>query len=112
MRRWHSFSVCRRLVPLNHRPVSYSLVHSSTGPGPAPTASPAHIDSKAGTSAPTHHVLSTSPTCASPFTPVAARHPTRLQHAHTLTVLHTARELISRILPPQSLELSFWNDIL
>jgi hypothetical protein len=36
----------------------------------------------------------------------------RLQHAHTVTALYTARELISRILPPQSPGSSFWVDIL
>ncbi|KAI0268870.1 hypothetical protein BC834DRAFT_968281 [Gloeopeniophorella convolvens] len=38
--------------------------------------------------------------------------PNKLQHAQALTALHTARELIPRILPPQSPELSFWNGVL
>ena len=36
----------------------------------------------------------------------------RLGHASTLTALHKARELVTRILPPQSPEQSFWDDVL
>ncbi|KAH9046088.1 hypothetical protein EDB84DRAFT_742205 [Lactarius hengduanensis] len=48
----------------------------------------------------------------SPFTSSTTQPLDRLGHASTLTALHKARELVARILPPQSPELSFWNDIL
>jgi hypothetical protein len=109
MRRWHSFSLCRRLAPLNRRPVSCSPIHSSAQL--APTASQPHFDSQTSVTS-THDASSTPSSSKSSITSVTARHPNRLQHGHTLTVLHTARELIARILPPQSVELSFWNDVL
>ncbi|KAI9510941.1 hypothetical protein F5148DRAFT_1147222 [Russula earlei] len=64
------------------------------------------------TTAPTYKGPSVSPAATSCFASIAARHPVRLQHAPTLTVLHTARELLARVLPPQSPELSFWNAVL
>ena len=109
MRRCHSFSV-RRLTPRSRQPVSCSPAHSSAAL--APIGTPAYFDLHA-TTAPIHNASSAFPTSISSFTSVAVRHPVRrLQHAHTLTVLHTARELMARILRPQSLELSFWNEVL
>ncbi|KAI0256400.1 hypothetical protein BJV78DRAFT_1273232 [Lactifluus subvellereus] len=55
---------------------------------------------------------STSSASPPSLAPLAAQRPNRLQHARTLTALYTARELIARILPPQSPELSFWDDVL
>jgi hypothetical protein len=104
MRRWHSFSLCRRLAPLNRRPI-----HSSAQL--APTGSQPHFDSQTSVTA-NHDASSTPSSSKSSSTSAAPRHPNKLQHGHTLTVLHTARELIARILPPQSVELSFWNDVL
>ncbi|KAF8499617.1 hypothetical protein F5888DRAFT_1802113 [Russula emetica] len=83
----------------------------------AATGSPVHLDSHA-TAIPTHNLKaaasssSTLPISASSFASLAAQHPNRLQHAHTLTALHAARELIARIFPSQSPESSFWNKVL
>ena len=56
-----------------------------------------------------HKAPSTPPVLKSPF---ATQPHDRLGHASTLTALHKARELVTRVLPPQSPELLFWNDIL
>lgn len=113
MRTCPSTSIYRHLSPLRRRPVSHSLVHSCsaftvTGP-------PVHLDSHA-IATPTNNLHASSsqtlPISASSFASLAAQHPNRLQHARTLTALHTARELIARILPSQSSESSFWNKVL
>jgi hypothetical protein len=118
MRTCPSSSIYRHLSHLRRRPVSYSLVHSCSAL--AVTGSPVHLDSHA-TAIPTHSLKassssssssSTLPTSAHSYASLAARDPNRLQHAHTLTALHTARELIARIFPSQSPESSFWNKVL
>jgi len=110
MRTCPFFSVARHR-PLGCRPSSVSLVRSSSVL--APTGSPVQFDSHSqATATPIiYKGPSKTPTSTSSFASLAARHPPRLQHAHTLTVLHTTRELVTRIFP-QSSELSFWNAVL
>ncbi|KAH9963836.1 hypothetical protein BC827DRAFT_1375221 [Russula dissimulans] len=107
MRTCSLFSVGRHL-PLGCRP---SLVRSSSVV--TSTGSQVYLDSHSqATAAPIiYKGPSKTPTYTSSFASSAARHPLRLQHAHTLTALHTTRELITRILP-QSSEISFWNAVL
>ncbi|KAI0295845.1 hypothetical protein B0F90DRAFT_1669978 [Multifurca ochricompacta] len=50
-------------------------------------------------------------TPASSFVSSAEQHSNKTQHAHTLTALHTARELVTRVLP-QSSESLIWNEVL
>ena len=116
MRTCPSSSIYRHISPLRRRPASYSFAHSCNAL--AVTGSPVQLDSHA-TAIPTHNlkaaaaaVPSTLPISASSFASLAAQHPNRLQHARTLTALHTARELVARILPSQSPESSFWNKVL
>src|ERR1700679_795755 len=113
MRTCPSSSIYRHLSPLPCRPVLYSLVHSYSAL--AATRSPVHLDSHA-TTIPTHNVKAASssslPISASSFASLSAQDPNRLQHAPTLTALHTARELIARVFPSQSPESSFWNKVL
>ncbi len=114
MRTCSSISIYRHLSTIRRRPVPCSLIHSSSTIAPTGSPSPIHFDLHA-TAAPSHNSKtssSTLPTSTSPFASLAAQHPNRLQHARTLTVLHTARELITRILPPQSPESFFWNKVL
>ena len=109
MRTCSSFSIYRHLSPFRHRQVPNSLVFSSAI---APAGSPVHFDPHAR-AGPTHEASSSAFSTSTPsLTSLAAGHPTGLQHARTLTALHTARELIARILPPQSPESSFWNKVL
>lgn len=109
MRTCSSFSIYRHLSSLRRRSVSYSLVCSYST---APAGSPLHFDSHTP-AVPTHKASpSTLSTSTPSFTSLAAGHPTGLQHARTLTALHTARELVARILPPESLESSFWNKVI
>ena len=113
MRTCPSSSIYRHLSPLRRRPVSYSLVHSCSAL--AATGSPVHLDSHA-TANPIHNLKAASssalPISASSFASLTGQDPNRLQHARTLTALHTARELIARIFPSQSPEAYFWNKVL
>ncbi len=115
MRACSSSSIYRHLSPFRRRPVSYSLVHSCSVNAAASTRSPVHFDSHA-TVPPSQNLkapLSWTLSASTPsFASLASQHPNRLQHARTLTALHTARELIARILPLQSPESSFWNKVL
>lgn len=96
MRTCPSFSLRGHIVSYPRHRVVYSLFRApSTLSFPRQATSPL-----------IHRASSTS--SASP----TAQPQNRLQHARTLTALHTARELITRILPPQSPELSFWDDVL
>ncbi|KAH9985813.1 hypothetical protein BJV74DRAFT_886171 [Russula compacta] len=64
------------------------------------------------TPTPTPKALSTYLPPTYSFASLAAQNRIGLQHAHTLTVLHKTHELVARILPPQSLEQYFWNEVL
>jgi hypothetical protein len=121
MRTCPSSSIYRRISPLRRQPVSYPLVHSCSAFAAA--GSPVHLDRLDfhATAIPTHSLKagsssssssSTLPISASSFASLAVQYPNRLQHSHTLTALHTARELVARILPSQSPESSFWNKVL
>ena len=107
MRTCPAFSVCSHLAYYGRRGVGH---HDLTWL----TARKASAHSRFhATAAITHKASSTPPVLKSPFAASTTTQPQdRLGHASTLTALHKARELITRILPPQSPELSFWNDIL
>jgi hypothetical protein len=112
MRTCSSFAVRRHFLPisLSHRPVSCSLIHSCSVLA-ASTESPVQFDSQPAV-VPIHKSSPIPPTPTSSLASSTTQHSERLQHAPALTVLHTTRELIARILPPESLELSFWNKVL
>jgi hypothetical protein len=100
MRTCRAFSVCSHLAHYSRRGVGrHDLARLA-----------ARVPSRFyATAAVAHKSPSTPSVLKSPFN---SQPPDKLGHASTLTALHKARELIARILPPQSPELSFWNDVL
>ena len=106
MRSCPTFSVCSHLAHYSRRGVGHDLAKLA-----ATRRSSVHSRLYA-TAAVAHESPSTPSVLKSPFASSSTQPPYKLGHASTLTALHKARELITRILPPQSPELSFWNDIL
>ena len=102
MRTCPTFSLCSHLVYYGRRGAGHDLALLG-----------ASVHSRLyATATIAHKAPSTSPVLKSPFAPSATQPHDKLGHASTLTALHKARELVTRVLPPQSPELSFWNDIL
>src|SRR6266702_3977242 len=105
MRTCPTFSICGHLAYYSRRGVGHDLSWLAAGK--------ASVHSRFyATAAIAHKASSTPSVLKSPFAFSATQPQDRLGHASTLTALHKARELITRILPPQSPELSFWNDVL
>ncbi|KAI9442631.1 hypothetical protein H4582DRAFT_1929692 [Lactarius indigo] len=99
------FSVRGRLAYYSRRGVGHDLSWLAAGK--------AKVHSRFyAAAAVAHKVSSTPPVLKSSFASSTTKPQDKLGHASTLTALHKARELVTRILPPQSPELSFWNDIL
>lgn len=105
MRTCPTFSVCGHLAYYSRRGAGHDLSWL------AARKAAAHSRFYAA-AAIAHKASPTLSVPQSPFASSATQPQNRLGHASTLTALHKARELITRILPPQSPELSFWNDVL
>ena len=103
MRSCPTFSPCSHLARYSRRGVGHDL---------ARLVATRRACRSYATAAVAHKSPSTPSVLKSPFASSSSQPPDKLGHASTLTALHKARELITRILPPQSPELSFWNDIL
>lgn len=106
--------------PLSHKTyasptvfVFSSRTYASTAPGLPSTSShiPPPILSKSS-----EVPRSNSTSASSSLTPKGPHNTEasgpRLQHAHLLTAVHNARELLPRILDPESEELQFWSSAL
>ncbi|KAF8260964.1 hypothetical protein EI94DRAFT_1810985 [Lactarius quietus] len=105
MRTCPAFSVCSHLAYYGRRRAGHDLARL--------TARKAPVQSRFyATAAVAHKASSTLSVLKSPFASSSTQPRDKLGHASTLTALHKARELITRVLPPQSPDLSFWNDIL
>ncbi len=100
-----AFSVCRHRAYYTRRGLSHDL--SWLASGTCSSHSRLYATAPVARNAP-----STPAIPKSPFISSATQPQDRLGHAPTVTALHKARELITRILPAQSPELSCWNDIL
>ncbi|KAH9062455.1 hypothetical protein EDB87DRAFT_304621 [Lactarius vividus] len=104
MRTCPAFSVRGHLAYYSRRGVGHDLSWLAAGK--------ASVHSRFYATAAVAHKHPTPSILKSPFASSTTQPQDRLGYASTLTALHKARELVARILPPQSPELSFWNDIL
>ncbi|KAI9455427.1 hypothetical protein BJY52DRAFT_1121925 [Lactarius psammicola] len=107
MRTCPAFSTCGHLAYYSRRGVGHDLSWFAARKAAASVYSHFYA-----TAAIAHRASPNPSVLRSPFASSVTQPQDKLGHASTLTALHKTRELMTRVLPPQSPELSFWNDIL
>lgn len=90
-----------------------SRTYASTAPGLPSTSSPIPPPLSSKSSEVPRSNSTSAPSSLTPKGPHNTEASgSRLQHAHLLTAVHNARELLPRILDPESEELQFWSSAL